>query len=290
MIPLKLTIMAVLWAGGFIVAKVISPLAGPFTITCLRFTCVTLVMTALILREGKQPPVKPIHWVYALGTGVFGVLCYNYCFMAGIRLIDAGRGAVIISTVPIAVAVFSFLFLKEKMGRVKAAGLLVSVMGAWVVISHGRLEAITGRGIGLGEFYLVMCVLCAALFALFSKELLKEFSPVMTMALVSAPGALFALIPTMMEVQHTPIPWNSWTFLAGVTYLTLGPSVIAVIFYYEAMNVIGATKASQYMNLIPVFAVVLSMVFLGERLTSSLFIGGGLVTAGLYLAHANFEA
>ena len=151
MIPLKLTIMAVLWAGGFIVAKVISPMAGPFTITCLRFSFVTLVMAVLLMREGKQPPIRPIHWAYALGTGVFGVLCYNYFFMAGIRLIDAGRGAVIISTVPIAVAVFSHLFLREAMGRVKALGLVISVIGAWVVISHGRLELLMGLGVPIPQ-------------------------------------------------------------------------------------------------------------------------------------------
>jgi drug/metabolite transporter (DMT)-like permease len=286
MIPLKLTIMALLWAGGFIVAKVISPMAGPFTITCLRFSFVTVLMAAIVAREGKQPPIRPIHWAYAVGTGLFGVLCYNYCFMAGVRLIDAGRGAVIISTVPIAVAVFSYLFLKEKMGRVKALGLAVSVAGAWIVVSHGKLEVVTGLGIGLGEFYLLMCVLCAALFALFSKELLKEFSPSMTMALVSGPGAVLALLPTIAELRQMPIPWDSWTFLAGVAYMAIGPSVIAVIFYYQAMKVIGPTKASQYMNLIPVFAVVFGMVFLGEQLTPSLFVGGGLVTAGLYLAHS----
>ena len=286
MIPLKLTIMALLWAGGFIVAKVVSPLAGPFTITCLRFSCVTVIMAALIAMEGKQPPIRPIHWTYAVGTGFFGVLCYNYCFMAGIRLIDAGRGSVIISTVPIAVAIFSFIFLNEKIGRIKALGLAVSVVGAWIVISRGQMEAIAGPGIGLGEFYILICVVCAALFALLSKELLKEFSPAMTMALVSGPGAVFALFPSISELRRMPIPWDSWTFLAGVAYLSIGPSVIAVIFYYEAMKVIGATKASQYMNLIPIFAVVLGMVFLGERLTPSLFLGGGLVTAGLYLAHS----
>jgi drug/metabolite transporter (DMT)-like permease len=40
------------------------------------------------------------------------------------------------------------------------------------------------------------------------------------------------------------------------------------------------------MNLIPVFAIILGMVFLGERVTASLLVGGGLVTLGLYLAHA----
>ena len=289
MIPFKLTIMAALWAGGFIVAKIISPQAGPFTITCLRFFAVTAVLAALIYRRGDQFTLRPAHWGYALGAAVLGVLCYNYFFMAGIRLVDAGRGSVIISTVPIAVAIFSHLFSREKIGPLKALGFVVSIAGTWVVISHGRWEQITGPGMGRGEFYFVLCVLCASAFALFSKALLNDLSPMVTMALVSAAGALFAVIPAIMETKSMPVPWGSWTFLTGLAYLAVGPSVIAVIFYYEAMNVIGAARASQYMNLIPVFAVVLGMIFLGEHITASLMVGGGLVTLGLYLARGEYE-
>ena len=106
-----------------------------------------------------------------------------------------------------------------------------------------------------------------------------------TMAFVSGVGAAFAAITAAVE-HNMPIPWGSFTFLSGLMYLAIGPSVIAVIFYYQAMNKIGAARASQYMNLIPVFAIIFGMIFLGERMTASLLLGGGLVTLGLYLAHA----
>lgn len=285
-IPIKLTIMAVLWAGGFIVAKVISPQAGPFTITFLRFAAVTVFLGGIIYIQKDHPVFKPVHWGYALGAAILGVLSYNYFFMVGIRLVDAGRGSVIISTVPVAVAMFSHFFQREKISPLKAAAFIVSMVGACIVIGHGRWELIVGGQTGRGELYFVLCVLCAAAFALFSKAMLKDLSPMVTMAFVSGVGAAFSVIPAAVEIKSMPIPWGSFTFLSGLMYLAIGPSVIAVIFYYQAMNKIGAARASQYMNLIPVFAIILGMVFLGERVTASLLVGGGLVTLGLYLAHA----
>ena len=74
-------------------------------------------------------------------------------------------------------------------------------------------------------------------------------------------------------------------FLANLLYLAIGPSVIAVTFYYEAISLIGPSRASQYMNLMPVFAVLLAFIFLNEQVTASLILGGGLVTTGLYLTN-----
>ena len=204
--------MAVLWAGGFIVAKIISPQAGPFTITFLRFATVTVFLAGVIYIQKDQPIFKPVHWGYALGAAIIGVLCYNYFFMVGIRLVDAGRGSVIISTVPVAVAMFSHFFQREKISPLKAVAFAVSMLGAWIVISHGRWELISGPGMGRGEFYFVLCVLCAAAFALFSKAMLKDLSPMVTMAFVSGVGALFSVIPAAVEIRNMPIPWGSFTF------------------------------------------------------------------------------
>ena len=283
-IQIKLTIMAVLWAGGFIAAKVISPLAGPFTITFFRFGFVALLIGAYLLVKDEKPAVDRTHWMYAAAAALLGVMGYSYFFLKGIQVLDAGRGSVIVSVVPVAVAFFSHAFLGEKVSPTKALAFLVSLAGAWIVIGQGRWEIFSGLGIGKGEVYFLLCVICAAAYALFSKKILDDHSPLVTMTLVSGIGAGFCMIPAVVEMQTVQGAWNSWPFIAGLTYLVIGPSVIAVIFYYEAINSIGAARASQFMNLIPVFAVILGMVFLKEQLTFSLLAGGALVILGLYLA------
>lgn len=286
-ISIKLTIMAILWAGGFIVCKVLSPMAGPFTITFVRFGIVALMLGVLVHGKGQRPLVLLKHWGFAAIAGLLGVLGYSYFFLKGIVLLDAGRGSVIISTVPIAVAIFSHIFSDEKITPAKAGAFLISLVGAWVVISHGQWETVAGLRIGKGEIYMILCVICASVYALSSKRILDDLTPLVTMTLVSAMGAGFCLVPAVLEMQARHGAWHSPGFILGMLYLSLGPSVVAVIFYFEAINRIGAARASQYMNLIPVFTVILGMVFLKEKLTAALLLGGVLVIWGLYLAQGS---
>lgn len=285
MIHLKLTIMALLWAGGFIAAKQIAHQAGPFTIAFLRFFVATFVFAVLVYRKGQFAKINARLLVYVVCAAFFGQFCYNYFFFAGIQHIDAGRGAAIISTVPIVVLIISYLIFKEKVSASKSLGVLLSLVGAWVVVSKGQITAVMFDVVGRGEMYLIFCVFFAAAFTLISKPILKQLSPMVAMLIISVFGTVFLFIPAVIETSKIPVQFGSYSFLLNLLYLSVGPSVIAVTFYYDAIRQVGPARASQYMNLIPVFAVLLAFVFLGEQLTATLFVGGSFVTTGLWLTN-----
>ncbi len=284
MIHVKLTIMALLWAGAFIAARTIAFQAGPFTIAFLRFFLATVVLTVGMKREDKVPMNFKL-LLYALGAAFLGVFCYNYLFFTGMKYVEAGRGSVIMSTVPFVVALISHFLFKEKATMVKSSGIMVSFIGAGIVISQGQAGSFLQHALGRGEICLMAGVFCAAAFTFFSKEMLYTLSPRRTIVYISAIGTAFLFLPALIEMNQRPLALVSYSFLLNVLYLAVGPSAIAAIFYYEAIRVVGASRASQYMNLIPFFAVVLAIVFLGERVTPSLLVGGSLVTAGLCLSN-----
>lgn len=285
-IHVKLTIMALLWAGGFISAKMIAEQAGPFTICFLRFLIASVLVSAVVARRNMRAEWDRAMIGMVIGAAFVGVFCYNYFFLKGMLFVDAGRGAVIVSAVPVVVAMGSVLFFRERMGPVKVAGVLASLCGAWVVISKGDPAGLMQTGIGRGEWLMLGCVLCAAGFSLISKVMLTRLQPLHLMACVSALGTAFVAAPAWMELQRSPLILGSGTFAVNLIYLAIGPSVIALMFYYDAIQSVGAARASQYMNLMPVFSVILAVLFLGEQLSGSLILGGGLVTTGLYLTNA----
>jgi len=287
-IHIKLTIMALLWAGGMVVSKLIAEQAGPFTIAFLRFFIATIILgaaVALSVKDDNHTVINKRLFVLVFCAAFLGVFCYNVFLYTGIKLIDASRGSVIISTVPIVIAIFSFFVFKEKMSIWKLMGICLSITGAWVVISKGELGLIFSESIGRGELYLMLCVLCAAGFTLFSKQILHTLKPLVTMMYISSIGTAFLFMPAVMEMRQSSLDLYSTSFIVNLLYLAIGPSVFASVFYHQAIRQVGPSKASQYMNLIPVFAVVMAVVFLGEPLTYSLLIGGALVTAGLYLTN-----
>lgn len=286
MIHIKLIIMALLWAGGFISAKMIAEDAGPFTICFLRFLIASVLVSAVVAQKNPRAVWDRSMVGMVIGAAFIGIFCYNYFFLEGLRLVDAGRGSVIVSTVPVVVAVSSMVLFRERLSPVKLAGIAASLCGAWVVISKGDLAALFQAGIGKGEILMLGCVVCAAGFSLISKAMLHRLQPLHLMACVSALGTALVAGPAWMELQGQPLHWTSHTFAFNLLYLAVGPSVIAVMFYYDAIRSVGPARASQYMNLMPVFSVILAMLFLGEQLSGSLILGGGLVTTGLFLTNA----
>lgn len=277
--------MAFLWAGGFIAAKQIAHQAGPFTISFLRFLVTAIILALIVYKKERAIKIDLSTFFYAVGAAFFGIFCYNFFFFSGIKYVDAGRGSVIISLVPIVVSVISYSLFKEKIGMLKVLGIILSVLGAWVVISKGQIGSIITGTIGWGEMYFIACTLCAAAFALLSKQVLNWLSPMRTMLTISTIGTAFLFFPAVIEISQVLPRIGSYSFMLNLLYLSIGPSVIGVIFYYDAIKKVGASTASQYMNLIPVFAVGLAFVFLGEQLTASLVVGGGFVTTGLWLTN-----
>ena len=289
MIHIKLIFMAFMWAGGFIAARLIAHQAGPFTISFLRFFLASGVLAVFAKRENEGNPMTGRLWGYALGASFLGIFCYNYLFFKGMQYVEAGRGSVIMSTAPLVVALLSYAVYREDIGWSKALGIVCSFLGAGVVVSRGQLSAVIGGAPGQGEYLLLAGVFCAAAFTMFSKALLEALSPMRTMVTVNVLGAAFLSGPAALEMSRNPGDMLSVSFWMNLIYLVLGPSVLAVLIFYEAIRFIGPARASQYMNLMPFFAVMLGVLFLGEQLTAPLAAGGCLVTAGLFLANFNFK-
>lgn len=288
-IQVKLTTMALVWAGGFVINKMIAHQAGPFTIAFFRFLIASIALGLLVRWNESHTKINMRVFLYAIAAAFFGVFLYQYIFLLAITTVDAGRSSVIMSLVPIVVMIVSFTFFKEKASVLKIIGTVFSLLGAVVVISRGNVLSVVQGSVGLGEYYMVLSVLCAVAFAFFSKEILKTLEPVITMFYVAAIGAVFLLGPAVMEMQTVSVDVWSRTFVPGIFYLALGPSVVSVVFYYEGIKKQGAAYAAQYMNLIPLFSVVLAFVFLGEQISLSLLLGGSLVLFGIYLTSINLR-
>lgn len=285
MIHVKLTIMALVWAGGFVAGKIITDHAGPFSVAFFRFLIATVALTAVLSRNHNINTKINLKLFALVAIAAFvGEVCYNYFFFSGIKLTQAGSSSVILSVAPILMFLTSCFVFREKIRFMNLLGVLLSLFGAWFVIANGNWDALLSFSLGKGEIYLLGCVVCVVVFAFLSKQILKSLTPVASLVYLSALGTIFLSGPAVIEMQQMPVNFLSTPFLSSLLYLAIGPSVIAVMFYYEGIAQVGAARATQYMNLIPVFSVIFAFLILGEEISSTLFVGGGLVTAGLYLA------
>ena len=286
MINVKLLLTAFFWGGTFIAGRVVAGTIEPYSAAFLRFFIAVLFLVFFTWRiEGRLPLIKKNQIFPILLLGASGIFIYNVFFFKGLKLIEAGRAAIIIANNPIVIFLLSVLFFKEKLTTITAIGVLLSVFGALIVITKGRpLEALN-TNIGRGELFIFISVLSWAAFSLIGKTILKGLSPLAAITYATLAGMALLFIPAyenglLQNVWHYPL--QAWLC---VFYLGFFGTVLGFVWYYEGIRTIGPTKASLFINFVPISAVALAFIVLGEPLTTSLLTGTIFVSLGVFLTH-----
>jgi drug/metabolite transporter (DMT)-like permease len=286
MVYVKLLFTAFFWGGTFIAGRAIAGSVGPFSAAFVRFTVASVFLVFFMYRfEGRLPRLKRHHLAPLLFLGLTGVLAYNALFFKGLQYIEAGRAAVIIANNPILIAVFSALLFKEKLRWFNAAGILLSVAGATIVISKGHLSAIWTGGFGWGELLIFGCVCSWVTFSLIGKSVMAELSPLTCIGCASVIGAGLLFVPASLEGLWNDLGSYSGMDWLSLLYLGFFGTVLGFVWYYQGIKKIGPTKAGLFINFVPISAIILAFVILEEPLTPSLFLGTLLVCSGVYLTH-----
>jgi len=284
MLYIKLILMAVFWSGVFPAVSIVLQSMGVFSSVFLRFSAAALILLALLyLREGGLRRLSPRESVLVVVLGLLGISLYNSLFTAGLSLVEASRAALIVPTNPAFTALFASLFLKERLGPVRAAGVGLSVLGALWVLARGDPAAFFSMRFGLGELLLVACIFIWSAYTLLGRVALSSLSPLALTAYVMAAGALPTAIPAWYEHEvFARVTWQSW---AALGYLVVFGTVIPFLWFYEGVKALGAARASQFINLVPPLAVTEAVFILNETFTPALLVGAALVVAGLYLTN-----
>lgn len=282
----KLILTMAFWGGTFIAARIAVQTMEPFAAAFCRFAIASLCLVALTLRlEGTFPRLKSRQLPFLILLGLSGIFAYNAFFFLGLQTVPASRAALIVATNPVFIAIFSALLLKEPLTRLKVLGIALSLTGVTLVISGGDPAALLAGNSGRGDLYILGCVLSWSVYTLVGKRVMGELSPLVATTYACLFGTL-ALFSVAM-VQGLVTDWTTFAPAAwlSVAYLGVFGTAAGFNWYYEGVLAIGSAKASVFINLVPVFAIALAVLLLGESITLPLVLGGALVISGVYLTN-----
>ena len=283
---LKLLLTAIFWGGTFISGRMLADSVAPFSAAFFRFLFATVCLYALVVhRQGKIPRLERSQILPVVLLGLTGVFAYNVLFFNGLKLIAAGRASIIIANNPIVISVFSALFFGETLSPIKVVGILISVAGAITAISGGDPSVLFAGGIGLGDLFIFGCVLSWSAYSLLGKRVMRDLSPLTAVSYSAAVGVLTLLIPACLEGMPSAAPGYSLVDWGNLAYLGLFGTVLGFVWYYEGIRVIGPSRASLFINFVPISAIGMAHLILKEPLTPSLLWGAILVVAGVTLHH-----
>lgn len=274
------------WGGTFIAAKPVAQELGPYSAAFVRFLMASLILVALVLqREGRAPALNGRQVMAIALLGLTGIFSYNVLFFSALKTAEAGRAALIIASNPVFIALFSSIFFSERLGLLRAGGILLSIAGAMMVISRGDVEMILQGGLGPSDLYLLGCVFSWVTYTLIGKRVMTGLDPLAAVAYSCIAGTLMLLFPALGEGMSDTLFSISPVALTSLVYLALFGTALAFVWFYQGVHKIGAMRAGLFINLVPVSAVTLGVLMLGEKPGFSLLIGGGMILMGLFLTN-----
>lgn len=282
---LSLTLTMLLWGGTFISGRMLAETVDPATAAFLRFAIASITMLLITRLTGTLQRPDRKHWLPLTMLGATGIFSYNVCFFIGLKHITAGRAALFVACTPLVITLFSLVLHRERLPFSGFTGILISLVGAVFVISNGHPEALMQGSFGIGELALLGCVLSWAAYTLIGRSILATLSPLSSVCYSSMIGAFMLLFPALYSGLPSSIPHLTHTDWFNLFYLGIGGTALGFSLYYQGIKKIGATRAGVFINLVPLFALLLSWLILNESVRYSVFAGGLLVLAGVSITN-----
>ncbi len=281
---LQVVFATVLWGGSFPFTKRLAAELSPLSIVTFRALAGVLVLVALSGSKLRAADFKPAYlWKLAV-MSLLGVSAQQYLQAYSLKYTQASHAGWLIAATPIVVAGLMGA-LGERIGVFKAAAFLLGSAGTvLVVFSRGGAFGLPSTR---GDLIFLSTCFTWAFYVLAVRKWLnfwpqaKVTTLTMIVALASLlPGWLLAGGPAEFA-SLTPAGWGSLAYLGALS------SGLGYLFWNNAVEGLGAVKASYFLYLEP-FATLLAAYFLlGEKLSVFSFAGGLLILAGVYLVNLN---
>ena len=286
LIYLKLVFTMAIWGGTFIAGRIIAGEISPFTASFYRFAIASIAILVILSRQSiRLPRLKTSQLFYLVLLGLSGVFAYNAFFFLGLQTIPASRAGLIIALNPVAIAIGSRIIFKDKLTILQMIGVAISLLGVSLIITEGNIATIFSGGIGKGEFAIFGCVISWSIYSLIGKKVMQQLSPLLATTYAIFIGTLALFPPAIKEQMESGIESITIFGCLSLLYLGILGTVVAFNWYYDGIQAIGAAKAAIFINLVPVFALIFSVVFLKESISSIILLGGVLVITGVSLVN-----
>lgn len=276
-----LVVLSVLWGGSFFFVEVLIPYLPLLTIVSSRVALAAIVLWILIIALKLPLPQKISHWKALFMVGLLNNAVPFSLIAWGQTQISSGMASILNATTPFfTVLVAGFVLVDERFTKRRVLGVILGFIGVIVLLGpavHNELENSV-----LGQITVLGAALSYAFAAVYARRFREwGLSPLMV-ATGQATTASFFLLPISLVIDK---PWTLFPIsveVAGaIAGLALLSTVLAYMLYFRLIDSAGATNAALVTLLIPVSAILLGVILLGEVFSASQAVGMGVIGVGL---------
>ncbi|HBO21984.1 DMT family transporter [Providencia sp.] len=289
---IQMIFVSIIWGGTFIAGRVLQPEISPILSASIRFIFagVFLIVLLSFTKIGWQKiTFKQLMQISILGLS--GIFIYQILFFYGLQNIPASRAALLVAINPAMIALISFILWREKISLIKGIGIIFCVIGAFILLSDNT-EDVGGIFTNKGDLAILGCVISWGIYTVAGKNVIREIGALHTVTYAILLGTLLLVIISCVtgELTLNNLERLSFLDLSSLLYLGVLGSAIAYVWYYQGVDQLGAASAGSFIALNPLTAVFIGALFLNEKISMIVIVGGVMIILGILIANKKIKA
>lgn len=279
-----LCITALFWGGNSVAGKMAVGHVSPMMLTTLRWVFALIVILVLMTPQIRRDWDKiRKHWLQLLAYGAIGFTTFNALLYSALKYTSAINAVILQAGIPMLIFLFNFVLFRTKASIAQVIGFTVTLVGVLVTAAHGDVTSLLSLEFNFGDALMIAaCIVYAGY------TVALRYKPTMHwQSFIAAPafGALLSAIPLLFwEIGTGTAIVPDTTGWVIVLYAAIFPSLMSQVLYVRGVEMIGANRAGLFINAIPVFGTLLSVMLIGEtfhlfHLVALLLVLGGIAIA-----------
>ena len=279
-----LSITTLFWGGNSVAGKMAVGHVSPMMLTTLRWLVAITVILALMTPQIRRDWDKiRRHWLQLIAYGAIGFTLFNAFLYSAVKYTSAINAVILQAGIPMLIFIFNFALFRMKASLAQVVGFTVTLTGVLLTAAHGDVASLMRLRFNFGD---VLMILACIVYAAYTVAL--RWKPNMHwQSFIAAPafGALLSAIPLLgWEVASGSALAPDATGWAIILYAAIFPSLMSQVLYVRGVEMIGANRAGLFINAIPVFGTLLSVLLVGEAFQPFHLVALALVLGGIAIA------
>ena len=274
------------WSGNFIVGKAASLFEiPPFTLNFYRWTFAWLILAPFTLKEifkKKEYILKNLKLILILG--ITSITIFNSIVYYSLNFTQVISGVLMISTIPVMIIFFSWIFKIEKTNFYQILGVIFSLFGVVIIVTKADLNKLLNLNFNKGDLWMVVAMLSWAMYSALLRKKKFELSQISLLQTIISAGLILLLPAYLIEMSlgyrlniHLP-------FILTLSYVVLFPGLASFFFWIKGISIIGSNRAGIFLHLMPIFSTIMAILIFKEKFMTFHLVGALLIITGIILS------
>lgn len=272
------------WACNFVLARMLVGDVPPVALAFWRWTMASFLMLPFgLLPLWSQRYVVLRNWRWMLAFAFLGVSVFNVSAYIGLQFTTVANAALVNTSQSVLIVLLSAFLLRERLKLVQWLGVVLAVAGVVTISVQGSLATLLAIQLNIGDVIIFFAGFSWALYTV----LLRRHPPGLTLPaflMVILPlGTLFLVPVYLIELSLGYRMVVTGESVAAIFFVAIFPSILAYFFWAAATAAVAPTTAGMFYYLLPVFAIIIGWIVLGEPLEWFHLLGASVIGTGVWL-------